>query len=115
MRDAHASETGTSSSSSSSEDEHEHSSGPMLDPSINVNALTDDGTGIRHEHLNPTDKKNKKNKSADVSKHTFYIENSQTRLKLYARNEVSHVLKRDLAVANTTFLLAPNAPMDRGF
>jgi phospholipase D1/2 len=36
-------------------------------------------------------KKKKKNKAnlADVSQHTFYIQNSQNRLKLVAKNEVS--------------------------
>ncbi|KAI0693955.1 phospholipase D [Cytidiella melzeri] len=52
---------------------------PMLDPSTNTNPLLgqeDKSAGAKH----------KKN-GGDVSKHTFYIENSQMRLKCFARNE----------------------------
>lgn len=71
------------SSASSSEDEGTalaRQITPMLDPSTNTNPLlgADDRGG---------DAKKKK-KSGDVSKHTFYIENSQMRLKCYAKNEV---------------------------
>lgn len=59
---------------------------PMLDPSTNANPLSGDS-----EH--PNDEKNTGKKGQkivkDVSKHTFYIVNSQMRLKLFARNEVS--------------------------
>jgi phospholipase D1/2 len=76
----------SNSSSSSTENEGEHGSGPaMLDPSINVNPLVDKEQGIKVGHGHG----GKEKKTGDVSKHTFYIENSQTRLKLYAKNEVS--------------------------
>jgi phospholipase D1/2 len=78
----------SSSDSSSSDEEHERDAdASMLDPSINVNPLIEERNGIRHVHEKPGEKR-KRNKSGEVSKHTFYIENSQTRLKLYARNEV---------------------------
>jgi len=62
----------------------------MLDPSTNVNPLEnpDDMTDKRNR-AGEEEKKNKKKGAGDVSKHTFYIENSQMRLKLFARNEVS--------------------------
>ncbi|KAI0338902.1 phospholipase D [Trametopsis cervina] len=71
----------TSASSDSEEDEGTalaRQITPMLDPSTNTNPL-----------LAPDDptKKDKKKGRGDVSKHTFYIENSQMRLKCYARNE----------------------------
>lgn len=56
---------------------------PMLDPSTNANPLV-----VDPDKENETEEK-KKQRSADVSKHTFYIVNSQMRLKLFARNEVS--------------------------
>lgn len=59
---------------------------PILDPSTNTNPLLGpDG----HNDKNPSSAKDKKKQHGDVSKHTFYIENSQMRLKLFARNEVS--------------------------
>jgi phospholipase D1/2 len=54
---------------------------PILDPSTNTNPLLG-------EEKNPNAGSDKKKKPTDVSKHTFYIENSQGRLKLFARNEV---------------------------
>ncbi|KAJ7212251.1 phospholipase D [Mycena pura] len=60
---------------------------PMLDPSTNINPLsatTDQADAERPLH--PTEKK-KKRRVEDVSKHTFYIVNSQLRLKLFARNQ----------------------------
>ena len=61
---------------------------PILDPSTNTNPLL--GPDENHEKNGSAskDKKRKKPKQSDVSKHTFYIENSQMRLKLFARNEV---------------------------
>ncbi|KAF4577108.1 Phospholipase D1 [Pleurotus pulmonarius] len=62
---------------------------PMLDPSTNVNPLGPpeaDAEGTPRART-PAGQKKKKATSADVSKHTFFIENSQTRLKLFARNE----------------------------
>lgn len=59
---------------------------PILDPSTNTNPLLGpDG----HNDKNPSADKDKKKQHGDVSKHTFYVENSQMRLKLFARNEVS--------------------------
>jgi phospholipase D1/2 len=57
----------------------------MLDPSTNINPLSGDA-----EHPDGSQLLDKKQKdhSADMSKHTFYITNSQMRLKLCARNEV---------------------------
>jgi phospholipase D1/2 len=60
----------------------------MLDPSTNPNPLsetTEQPDAERHWH---PDEKKKKKKVEDVSKHRFYIVNSQMRLKLFARNQV---------------------------
>lgn len=64
---------------------------PMLDPSTHVNPLTSSGPAEGREtegETNEQDKRKKKKRSDDVSKHTFYVQNSQMRLKLWARNEV---------------------------
>lgn len=64
---------------------------PMLDPSTHVNPLKSSGAAEGREtqaDTNDQDKRKKKKRSDDVSKHTFYVENSQMRLKLFARNEV---------------------------
>ncbi|KAJ3513571.1 hypothetical protein NLJ89_g2876 [Agrocybe chaxingu] len=72
---------------------------PMLDPSTNTNPLQhhDHAEDVRQDHASLDPEKRKKNGSSsgakkkistDVSKHTFYIVNSQTRLKIIARNEV---------------------------
>lgn len=64
---------------------------PMLDPSTHVNPLKSSGVAEGREtqgETNEQDKRKKKKRSDDVSKHTFYVENSQMRLKLFARNEV---------------------------
>lgn len=53
---------------------------PMLDPSTNTNPLLDDGD---RGHLHPS----KKTSRDEVSKHTFYIQNGQMKLKINARNE----------------------------
>lgn len=58
---------------------------PILDPSTNTNPLLGPD---EHNDKNPSAAKDKKKQHGDVSKHTFYIENSQMRLKLFARNEV---------------------------
>ncbi|KAJ7134494.1 hypothetical protein C8R44DRAFT_770608 [Mycena epipterygia] len=74
----------TSGSSASSVSQHP---APMLDPSTNVNPLsatTDQADADRHWH---PDEKKKKKKVDNVSQHTFYIVNSQMRLKLFARNQ----------------------------
>lgn len=78
------------SSPDSSEDEGERLARqitPILDPSTNTNPLL----GAESEGAEKDDAaqdKKKPKKQQDMSKHTFYIENSQTRLKLFARNEV---------------------------
>ncbi|KAJ7254329.1 hypothetical protein B0H12DRAFT_1202294 [Mycena haematopus] len=62
---------------------------PMLDPSTNANPLAqtpDEADADRHWHPDEKEKKKKK-RVEDVSKHTFYIVNSQMRLKLFARNQ----------------------------
>jgi phospholipase D1/2 len=63
---------------------------PMFDPSINANPLAATGkTTVQNpEPERGVNDKPKKRRATDVSKHTFYIENSQVRLKLVARNEV---------------------------
>ncbi|TFL02332.1 hypothetical protein BDV98DRAFT_565647 [Pterulicium gracile] len=65
---------------------------PMLDPSINVNPILPSSSRPTEgeSQADVREKKGKEeesNKSREVSKHTFYIENSQMKLKLYARNE----------------------------
>ena len=59
---------------------------PMLDPSTNTNPLNEDAAHAPHPSQEGAQRK--KSASGDVSKHTFYIENSQMKLKLYARSEV---------------------------
>ena len=64
----------------------------MLDPSTNTNPLLgpEDHDEYKHgEHDESNGRKRKSRMNAnEVSKHTFYVENSQMRLKLYAKNEV---------------------------
>jgi phospholipase D1/2 len=61
---------------------------PILDPSTNTNPLNEVVTQApSHQECGAQGKK-KQRASGEVSKHTFYIENSQMRLKLYARSEV---------------------------
>lgn len=76
-----------SSSSSSASSVSSRAATPMLDPSTNANPLSgvseDMGDG---QAWQSQDKKRKK--ANDVSKHTFFISNAQTKLKLFARNEV---------------------------
>ena len=56
----------------------------MLDPSTNKNPLQQDVYDEHGEDVNTTQKKVPK----DVSKHTFYVLNSQMKLKISAKNEV---------------------------
>jgi phospholipase D1/2 len=66
---------------------------PMLDPSTNANPLLPSDENPGDDPVNNPDAKSlkqKKKRTNDVSKHTFYVENSQTRLKLVARNEVPY-------------------------
>ncbi|KAJ7857670.1 phospholipase D [Mycena olivaceomarginata] len=91
----HANSTGreddrssTSSGSSASSVMSEHPA-PMLDPSTNANPLSpgaEEADADRHWHPDEKEKRKKK-RVEDVSKHTFYIVNSQMRLKLFARNQ----------------------------
>lgn len=62
---------------------------PMLDPSTNLNpvALSGDRENTRNGSQSGQEITKKKKNSEDVSKHTFYIVNSQMKLKLYAKNE----------------------------
>ncbi len=64
---------------------------PMLDPSTNTNPLEgvhgDDHVGEDDLHPPTEDPGAQRKSSKDVSKHTFYVVNAQTRLKLYAKNE----------------------------
>ncbi|KAK7048243.1 NUC071 domain-containing protein [Favolaschia claudopus] len=62
---------------------------PMLDPSTHVNPLSEaeEAEADRHWHPDEKEKRKKKRGAQDVSKHTFYIVNSQMRLKLFARNQ----------------------------
>jgi phospholipase D1/2 len=61
---------------------------PMLDPSTNTNPLNEDVPPAPRHQEDGAQRKKKRRASGEVSKHTFYIENSQMRLKLYARSEV---------------------------
>lgn len=63
---------------------------PMLDPSTNTDPLQPRDHNEGHS-TQENDKKSRK-RQKDVSKHTFYVKNSQMRLKLIARNEVGSVL-----------------------
>ncbi|KAK2465203.1 hypothetical protein APHAL10511_002557 [Amanita phalloides] len=58
---------------------------PMLDPSTNITPFV---RGTLHPNGNGTvDEKKWNGSAADVSKHTFFIINSQVKLKLHARSE----------------------------
>ncbi|KAJ7600958.1 phospholipase D [Mycena floridula] len=83
-----AHDTEESSSDSSSDSSASRPPTPLLDPSTNQNPLSgakdNDDVGDQ-----PWDgeKKSKRQDPNQVSKHTFFVYNSQMRLKLYARNE----------------------------
>lgn len=72
---------------------------PMLDPSTNVKPLqisqprrsgqVEEQNQQNGQTLSESEQRRRKKRSHDVSKHTFYVENSQMRLKLFARNEAS--------------------------
>jgi phospholipase D1/2 len=64
---------------------------PLLDPSTNTDPLNEDAPNPSRPQEEGSQKK-KKRTAAEVSRHTFYIKNSQMRLKLYARNEVRMTL-----------------------
>ncbi|KAG1822931.1 uncharacterized protein BJ212DRAFT_1331537 [Suillus subaureus] len=83
---------------------------PMLDPSTHVNPLKSSNTAETREiqeETNEQDKRKKKKRPDDVSKHTFYVENSQMRLKLFARNErqmLQWITALEKAAATTPFI-----------
>ncbi|PCH39780.1 phospholipase D [Wolfiporia cocos MD-104 SS10] len=60
---------------------------PMLDPSTHVNPLLSPEDHDEQHQEAPGDHDDKRKRENEVSKHTFYIENSQMRLKLFAKNE----------------------------
>jgi phospholipase D1/2 len=69
---------------------------PILDPSTNANPLSGgdehpDEMAGKPMNIHGDDQKQKK-PGADVSMHTFYIKNSQMRLKLFAHSRVCIVL-----------------------
>ena len=89
-----------SGSSVNSEDEDENDnarpSTPLVDPSTNMDPLRVEAASedemnpkLSKEALALENARKKKKRARDVSKHTFFVENSQMRLKLYARNTVS--------------------------
>lgn len=83
-----------STSSTDDEDEDIRPATPLVDPSTNVDPLSEplsDDEGIPRTSKEGDAAKKKKRRTKDVSKHTFYIENSQMRLKLYARNAVTTI------------------------
>ena len=86
---------------------------PMLDPSTNVNPLdaADNATEMGEEHPWSNNKKKKKTNVNEVSKHTFFITNSQMRLKLFARNQVCTTHFREFC-SYAFHDLATNAAMD---
>lgn len=61
---------------------------PLLDPSTNADPLNEDETDVPCNQAEAVQRKKTRPASREVSKHTFYIENSQMRLKLFARSEV---------------------------
>jgi phospholipase D1/2 len=73
----------------------------MLDPSTHANplALPSDAND-KTPGLCDKDDQGKETHASDVSKHTFYIENSQMRLKLVARNEVGHFFHAEFIKLN---------------
>ncbi|KAG1748704.1 phospholipase D [Suillus lakei] len=87
---------------------------PMLDPSTHVNPLKSSGAAEGREtqgETNEQEKRKKKKRSDDVSKHTFYVENSQMRLKLFARNErqmLQWITALEKAAATTPFVAKDN-------
>ena len=109
-----ASDYDSPSSPDSSEDEGERLARritPILDPSTNTNPLLGPDGDPAGKNGGAAQPKKKQKKQQDVSKHTFYIENSQMRLKLYARNEVGPPYCSQMLVL--TQRLEANAPMDR--
>lgn len=104
-----------SSGSSNSSSEPEQALTPMLDPSTNINTLQHPNKMNESRLQVGKDDKKKKKRAGDVSKHTFYIENSQMRLKLFARNEVSFLTSQYVAgYSSAVSGIASNAAVDHG-
>ncbi|KIY71705.1 phospholipase D [Cylindrobasidium torrendii FP15055 ss-10] len=74
----------SSSSSSSGSSVSSRPPTPLLDPSTNVDPLSEPGEKDDPKWI---DSKKKKRSPKDVSRHTFYISNSQMRLRVTAKNE----------------------------
>jgi len=68
---------------------------PLLDPSTNMDPLNEGVRDAPCPQVVGAQRKKKRRVSGDVSKHTFYIQNSQMRLKLSARSEVRTVPARE--------------------
>lgn len=91
----HRSRSGsTSSSQSTSSDSSVSSDNPpaYYDPSTNVDIMANErgGDGSDQEGRDGNEEQlKKKKKEKDLSQHTFFIENSQMKLKLVARSEVN--------------------------
>lgn len=99
----HSYDTAAASSSDESSSSDEGEGEAMLDPSTHPDPLAGGGNTVWNANpetvafagedepagkaAQKTAKKAKKKNRGDVSRHTFYVENSQTRLKLFARNE----------------------------
>ncbi|KAG6337311.1 hypothetical protein ID866_1773 [Astraeus odoratus] len=79
----------TASSGSSVPSEHVQSPPLIVDPSTNRDPLGVDGDDREQDPTTQleTERRKRKKRPQDVSKHTFYIQNSQMKLKLSARNE----------------------------
>jgi len=71
----------TASTASTTSSRSERPQTPMLDPSTNTNPLLD-----QDENPDYPDTSKKRDRD-EVSKHTFYIENGQMKLKISAKNE----------------------------
>ena len=103
----HSGVTSASESESDRTDSEDEDRSPMVDPSTNIDPLRADGKrGSRGANARETDgegdindnpdlekaekqmQKKKGKRSKDVSKHTFFVSNSQMRLKLYAKSEI---------------------------
>ena len=57
-------------------------------------------------------RRGKRRKNKDVSKHTFFVSNSQMRLKLFAKNEVRRIFDGRKLVKYSHVNLATNATVD---
>ena len=93
-RPSHTSEATMSDDTANSETEEEIPSRPvtpMLDPSTNTNPLEAPDEPEKKGKQGDGHGHKKRKTTGDVSKHTFYVENSQMKLKVYAKNEVRFI------------------------